>query len=154
MLCWTPGSSQACSQLERNHLTLDGLPEVLRHVVAHVEVDRHTHQSLKLLFEVGDVEQRDFADHCWWDYGEQIEVTPFVIIASSGRAGDQGHNACVQGRQRKWPVEAIPGGIRLSRNGSDPRASIACGFRMTYILADGILRCQASTAQGRRSGGG
>ena len=63
------------------------------------------------------------------------------------------HNACVQGRQRKWPVEAIPGGIRLSRNGSDPRASIACGFRMTYILADGILRCQASTAQGRRSGG-
>jgi hypothetical protein len=61
------------------------LPEVFRHVVAHGEVDRHTHQNLKLIFEAGDVEQGDFADHWWRGRGEQIEVTPFVIIASSGR---------------------------------------------------------------------
>lgn len=83
-----PGSSQACSQLQRNHLTLDGLPEVLRHVVTEVEVDRHTHQGLKLVFEAGDVEQGNFAEHCWRDGGEQIEITPFAIIASSGRAED------------------------------------------------------------------
>lgn len=77
-------------QLERNHLTFDGLTEVFRHVVAHVEVDRHTYQGLNLVFEAGDVEQGDFADHCWRDGGEQIKVTLFVIIASSDRAEEFG----------------------------------------------------------------
>ncbi|RMR62299.1 hypothetical protein ALP84_200062 [Pseudomonas cichorii] len=68
---------------------------MFRHVVAHVEVDRHTHQGLKLVFEAGDVEQGDFAEHCWKDGGEQIEVTPFVIIASCGRAEEFGLNEAI-----------------------------------------------------------
>ena len=68
---------------------------MFRHVVAHVEVDRHTHQGLKLVFEAGDIEQGDFADHCWRDGGEQIKVTPFVIIYSSGRAEESGHNEAI-----------------------------------------------------------
>jgi hypothetical protein len=66
------------------------LPKVFRHVVADVEVDPHTHQGLELVFEAGDVEQENLADHCWRDDGEQIEVTSFVIIASTDRAEEFG----------------------------------------------------------------
>lgn len=78
-----------------NHLTLDGLPEVLGHVVVDVEVDRYAHQSLKLVFELGDVEQGNLASHCWRNGGEQIEVTPFVVIASSGGAEEFGLNEAI-----------------------------------------------------------
>lgn len=68
---------------------------MVRHVVADVEVDRHTHYGLKLVFEAGDLEQGDFADHCWRNGGEQIEITPFVIIASSGGAEKSGLNEAI-----------------------------------------------------------
>ena len=85
MPCWTRGSSQACSQLERNHFLLDGWPEVLGHVVVDVEIDRHTHEGLKLIFELGDVEQRYCSGHAGGNGGENVEVAAFMIITPRGR---------------------------------------------------------------------
>ncbi|MNC66229.1 hypothetical protein D3C75_1166110 [compost metagenome] len=67
---------------------------MLRHVV-DVEVDRHAHHGLELILELGDVEQGNLASHCWRDGGEQIEVTPIVVIASSGGAEEFGLNEAI-----------------------------------------------------------
>lgn len=63
---------------------------MLGHIVADVEVDWHPHHGLELILELGDVEQGNLAGHCWRDGGEQIEVTPFVVIAASGEAEELG----------------------------------------------------------------
>lgn len=68
---------------------------MLWYVVVDVQVDRHTQHGLELILELGDVEQGNLASHCWRDGGEQIEVTPFVIIASSGRAKKFGLNEAI-----------------------------------------------------------
>lgn len=65
------------------------------HVVADEEVDPHTHHGLELILELGDVEQGNLAGHYWRDSGEQIEVTPFVVIASSGGAEEFGLNEAI-----------------------------------------------------------
>lgn len=68
---------------------------MLRHVVTDVEVDRDAHHGLELILELGDVEQGNLAGHCWRNGGEKIEITPFVIIASSGGAEKSGLNEAI-----------------------------------------------------------
>lgn len=114
---------------------------MFRHVVAHVKVDRHTHQDLKLVFEAGDVEQGDFADHCWRNGGEQIEVTPFVIISSSGRAEESGLNEAIgldQTSNPSFPRIASVGLIPFSlshRRSSMPPANQHFGARLSGAQA-------------------
>ena len=62
------------------------MSEVLRHIVGDVEIHWYADQYLELIFESGDVEQRDCAGLAGGNGGEDVEVATFLIITSHSRA--------------------------------------------------------------------
>lgn len=62
------------------------MSEVLRHIVGDVEIHWYADQYLELIFESGDVEQRDCAGLAGGNGGEDVEVATFLIITPHGRA--------------------------------------------------------------------